>query len=139
SLTRGWRTFVVVAAVAAALAVAGVIAVGVVLRRERPALPDRAITVMSQTGGLVDVDPTTGLVRSTPGCVGECLIGGAPRWSPDGTRLAYLAEDAVWVTDIATGAGRRLGVCCTGPNAPSCLPPPAMPWSPARSRAPIAA
>jgi len=126
----GWRTFLVVAAVAGALALAGVIAVGAVLKREAPISPDRAITLMSETDGLVDVDPTTGLVRSTPGCVGECLVGEGPRWSPDGTRLAYLAENAVWVTDIATGASRRLAICCTDPNALNGWPHAAIDWSP---------
>jgi dipeptidyl aminopeptidase/acylaminoacyl peptidase len=34
--------------------------------------------------------------------------GAAPRWSPDGTRLAVSRGDALWLVDAATGAGRQL-------------------------------
>ena len=58
---------------------------------------------------LVRVSPD-GTVLGAVGATGESLAG--PRFSPDGTTLAYSEEENqnenVWLLDVATGAARRL-------------------------------
>ena len=129
------RTLILAILVLIATAVGGAILVGTRLRTVAPVgiLPRNGeITVVSQTAGLIAVDPASKAVLGVEGCVGECALGIAPSWSPDGTKLAYLAEGAIWTTDVATGVARRLTPCCDAPGGGGGggFPHPRVAWSP---------
>jgi hypothetical protein len=45
-------------------------------------------------------------------------VASAFTWSPDGTRIAYVADSSVMTVDVATGESRRLTDPTPGPTAP---------------------
>jgi hypothetical protein len=45
-------------------------------------------------------------------------VASAFTWSPDGTRIAYIADSSVMTVDVATGESRRLTDSTPGPTAP---------------------
>jgi hypothetical protein len=133
----GRRTLILAILVLIAMAVGGAILVGTRLRTEAPIgiLPRNGeIAVVSQTAGLIAVDPASKAVRSVEGCIGECVRGDAPSWSPDGTKLAYSAEGTIWITDVATGLATRLTTCCDAPGGGGGWPHPSVGWSPDGTR-----
>lgn len=69
------------------------------------------LLAFGQSGAVDAFDPATGAVR-------QLAVGGAPAWSPDGTRLAYARDGQVYVAN-ADGGGE---VAVGSGNSPS--------WSP---------
>ena len=70
----------------------------------------RALTNRGATS-LALVDATTGKVRTIDAPKGATIA--SPAWSPDGSRIAYLADfdnaTKLYVADVATGKSRPLG------------------------------
>jgi Tol biopolymer transport system component len=72
------------------------------------------------------VDPVTGqILQRVP--VPSPLVSSIS-WAPDGQRLVFAVEGAVWVTDISDGASDKIYDCGTGPDACGVA------WSPDGSR-----
>jgi Tol biopolymer transport system component len=67
-----------------------------------PAGPGNGSIVVASLGGLVAVDPDTGIET-------DLGPGAAPSWSPDGTRLAFLDSGALTVMNGDGTSRRRLG------------------------------
>jgi Tol biopolymer transport system component len=78
---------------------------------------------------IAEVDPATGRAVLLPiggiGIWGSGLKPTGLTWSPDGSELAYLLDDKVWIFDLSTGAPEEI-VQCARPRGPGC----ALAWSP---------
>jgi Lipoprotein LpqB beta-propeller domain/WD40-like Beta Propeller Repeat len=63
--------------------------------------------IAARVEGLWLLDPATSAARQIVQCSGLCSLG-EPSWSPDGSLIAFLENDHVWV--VPSGGGRAIQV-----------------------------
>jgi Tol biopolymer transport system component len=130
--------------VASMLAVSIAVAVGGSLLNPSPLpsgppSPLSSTTVDLATNGLIAigkdeaimlVDPETGEIAQRLAVPGSPVI--SISWAPDGNRLAFAIDGAVWVTDIPEGASEEIYGCGTSEGCGG------LAWSPDGSRIAVA-
>ena len=136
--------FALLAAAIVALAVLGIAAVaGSLLNRsplpsgppsQRPStfvpLARNGLIAIAKDDAILLVDPVTGDTMQRVEIPSPLVT--SISWAPDGERLAFAGENAVWVTNISNGASEQIYACGTGPDACNVA------WSPDGSRIAVA-
>ena len=113
------RAVLLAVAIMAAVALAGVVAVGALFRDDRPPLPTGGMGRLAYVMGsdLFIADPDGSNPVRVAHADGADL--GRPLWSPDGSRVAMQApEPAIFVVDLQTGDLQRLTAGTLGSWSP---------------------